>query len=417
MATDRLLATNVYDVRGAYQRVIMLRSLKYDRVKSILDLRMADDGWTVEFSRFYAGDELTPRCYAARATTGDVFIFVDGIDTDRQGQGVWNWYTGNSAFQFSPLFQYTPDGAASNVYNAVLAGVNVPTNFWACGYSWGGVVASRMIPSLIRLSPGFGPTNLVAIGSPKPTNEPSSGPSQWNTVSMWGNNDDAVPLIPPDITTFQRVLGGLSAGQGQRLASFGVWPGRNLIRLDGSVIPFSGPEATGVPAVQQVGTWLQQQGSNTLTPHSLDTYRARLELAVSRLPPRSSIVFGSNGRGHNPIPQVQEVLRLQGEVVQTIFTDGSRQNALPVIVPDKEAFKAVKRGKTWCVQFGDTLIAYAPHRRRARGLARVGNEFLRRLQNEAVVQADDLAARWVQYLGDAVDSGNGFQPAMNVQIG
>ena len=104
------------------------------------------------------------------------------------------------------------------------------------------------------------------------------------------------------------------------------------------------------------------------------------------------------------------------DTAQTQFSDATRQNAQPVNIPDAQLFVAVKTGRVWYVTFGGIVIASAPHKRRARALAREGNAWLRRLQNEAVVYTNDLGSQFLAYLEVASDPASGFTPTINTDI-
>jgi hypothetical protein len=405
------------DVRAALDRCTVLRFIDVNRNKAIIDQYITSLGHVIQSSSYYDGDAVTPRCYAF-VSGGKLKLFVMGISGPQQGQLVWNWYTGphGGVNPFGLGFaQVTPQEAAAVVFQQVLTVQHPWTELHAVGYSWGGVVAQQVLALFAGAISPQTFRGLTTVGSPKPFVIPDSGLQQWTAIYSWFNEDDAVPLVPPDITGLQRFLAGLSVGQGRRLASFQRWESGISITQTGLIVPNPTPTANPVPQATQVGNWLAQTEAGLQTPHSLPVYVARLTLAVSQIPVPASVI--------NVPAQPQPTHSVSNTMVnrqsvgfqQTVFTDASRQNSQPVIVPSNNVFFAARTGKIWYVYFGGVQIAMAPKKRRARALANLGNAWLRKLQNEAVVNIQDLQAQFAAYLSAASDPLGGFTPVMNIQ--
>jgi hypothetical protein len=410
------LVTQPNDVRGALARCNVLRVMQNNRNKAQIDAYITSLGLTIQSSRYFDGDAVTPQCYAF-VSEGTLKVFVSGVSTAAMGQLIWNFYTGphGAVNVFGAGFsQITPQQAAASVFTNVVNGQFPWSAIHATGYSWGGVVMQQLLALLAGAISPQTFSGLTTIGSPKPFVQPDQGLQQWTSIYSWFNEDDAVPLIPPDITTLQRMLAGLSVGQGRRLASFQRWESGISITQTGLIIPSPTPTANPIPQATQVGNWLAQTEAGIQTPHSIPVYVARLTLAVANTPVPQAVINVPSQPGLSHSVTATAVARQQVGFQQTVFTDATRQNSTPVVVPSSNVFFAARTGRIWYVYFGGVQIAMAPKKRRARALANLGNAWLRKLQNEAVVNAADLSSQFTSYLQAASDPLGGFEPVMNV---
>lgn len=410
---ELILATN--DVRGALARVQALNFLDTFQDKVSMDSFIRGNGFIITKSNYFPGSVLAPRCYACTTTTGEMLVFITGVVDEVMGRSVWDWYTAQPPLAsllggWNPL---TPKVSSRAVWIDIIQGLSVQPKTFVSGYSWGGVVGDSLLGNISVFPFGALEYNLTTFGSPKPHVQPDYPVLGWSQQNAWFNSDDAVPLIPPTITGLQRFMAGLSSTQGNRLASFLRSPYGLSISLTGIVSANPVPADNPIPQATQVGNWLAQTQAGLTNPHTLSVYEARLTVAVSLLPASRSVINVPFQPQPTPSHGVGHVVQQASQFQQTVFNDGTRQNATPVAIPSGNVFFAARTGRIWYVYFGTVQIAMAPKKRRARALANLGNAFVRKLQNEAVVNADDLGAQFVAYLAAASDPNGGFVPVMN----
>jgi hypothetical protein len=106
--------------------------------------------------------------------------------------------------------------------------------------------------------------------------------------------------------------------------------------------------------------------------------------------------------------------QIQTEAGETIFTDASRIANTPVVIPAPQAFTVERVGKIYYVYFAGIQVCAGPYRRRAHGMARAGNNFLRRIQIQQLVSPDTIVDLFREYFTIASDPAGGFQPVMSV---
>jgi hypothetical protein len=399
----------------AFQKRVDVQALLQRATSSIgMDVLMENDGHSIRQSLYIPATTLAPRAYYCLTDDRKLFVFVSGVETPAQGQALWTAYTDttqNGAAQPNSWYAAASDGILGNPWPLVETCAGV----WMCGFSAGGGVCLEMQRQWEATLVPRPAVDTVTIGSPKPCASSLLRTMHPVSCSAWFNADDPVPLIPPPIGTFERIMAGLSVWQGRNLASYNAWPGGINIGLDGRVTPATAPQSGPTPATEQIGNWLKAQEAGLQTPHSLTTYQARVAAAIALLPPSDQMVNPVIDAPHPTHTSTATIRRAIASTVQTQFYDASRMNGQPVVIPDQRLFVPKKKGKVYYVDFGGVTIAVAPRKRRARALARLGNDFLRRLQNEGVVYTDDLATQFGLYLAAAADPTSGITPTMNTR--
>jgi hypothetical protein len=411
MSANLLLASG-RDVRAALLRAQGCSALRYSQSKEAMDYLVEQDGWTIADSGYQPASAVQSRAYYCLTADRRLFLFIDGCNTAADGQAVWDAYCGNIAGSgevFNSYFSFR----GQQLRSLVGGQSQVCQSMTVVGYSSGGPVGFWAIKYITDVFSGPLPNELISFGSPKAAERVDYNIVPVGQYSTWFLADDPVPLIPPLISTWPRIMAGLSLWQGQRLDLFRGLPGGIMVGLSGQVTPATMPPSSALLPTAQIGNWIYQTEQGIETPHAITVYVARLMLAVQALGGGQSIERASEPVPHETPTPVREIRAAIASTVQTQFTDASRQNAQPVIIPDGEAFTTQRKGKVWYVLFRGTPVAVAPRKRRAHGLANDGNAWLRRLQNEGQVYTQDLGNEIVQYLADASNPLGAFQPIMN----
>jgi hypothetical protein len=227
-------------------------------------------------------------------------------------------------------------------------------------------------------------------------------------------DEDPVPLLPPRLADAPFSLSLYSGRTINRFASFVHPSGGRSISTAGVVTTAEvGPVAAMSPFTS-LASWLLTQERGTTNPHMLREYIFRLDTwetanpAPSARPPRGAPVESPN------LIAPLQLNRQERQNRQLIYRQGTEQQAVPVNIPSTSQFAAKKNSGIWYVTFRDELLAAAPTKRRARALARFGNEFLTRLQSEAVVNPNAILDNFGAYFDDATNPASGFQPTMNI---
>jgi len=404
------------DIRAAHARATLINLMLgfRDADYPTRYVRSRDD--TVERAIFFNGSATAPAAYSFQGPNG-IHVFVGGLESRAQAEAVWDGYTGPKGFISELGENEWFRAAALEITTQVLSLYAPRQNLYLSGYSAGAGVCWH-IPQY------FDPINTVesrkwftALNSPCPSTFRADFHPPIEQRCHWFCSDDPITLVPPSPTTFQAFAANLSLRQIRRISAYRQWRNGLAVSQTANITPSWA--ATDLPgdAVTTIQRWIATAEAGVQTPHSLPVLVSRLELAMSRLAPNRQVVPSPVTPTPGHTLTVREADGVITNVVQTAFNDASRQNAVPVSIPRERLFYAAREGRIWYVWFGNVKVALAPFKRRARGLANDGNRFIRRLQNEAVVNAEVLAQQWVAYLAAASTPDSGFTPQLNTRLG
>ncbi len=400
----------------ALWRAQFLQQLQNGANKAALDAMCIADLGPIRGSNLLPNGPNNTAAYVCADTPGNVLFFCAGVGSVVQAGAVATGYPVNVAQSHGSITnQWFVDAAAA--INSLMTFPSPPRgqiNF--CGYSAGGPTVYYMQTWLTLQGAGYPPPNVALYGSPKIAGFNTFYNRTDGGMCHWMCHDDPIPRFPPSPADFPLVGLTMTGPECTRLAAFTAPSFGISIDAAGVTTPSAVP--LGLPAVPVLNwsglIWGQVSGANT--PHSLATYISRLQLLVNAQPNPFTPVPNPPVNPPVVVLPPQAAYAIVQAAQQQAFIDAARQNAVPVILPQAQLFQASKAGKVWSVYFGDVQVCIAPFKRRARGLANAGNDFLRRLQNEAVVNAGDLAQQWVTYLAIASQAGGEFQPPMNTSL-
>lgn len=417
MASEFTASTGV--PYAAVKRCQMIRQLRNTHtIGGCTDLFTAVQGNPPISSSISVGINSRPNYYLAETAT-EVCVFLDGIVNADQGLAIWEGYTGGPFNNIADIPNPWFTAAALSIYNSIQTKLGQNVNVYMAGWSAGGATAWHLA-KLLRDNNKALHIGITAFGSPMSfaTGSHALKVTDAGTTDTihYMNSDDPVPFIPPSPGVWARISAGLTIFQAERLAGWQGYPNGVNIRQTLVLQAGSLPLDNTAPALSAIGTWLNQQSAGITNPHSLEVYYARLLATIPSPAALPQIVPVHNAQP--PIVPVtpQQIRQIDRANVQTAFEDSTRQNANQAIIPEDRLFQAFRVGKIWSVWFGGVQIAIAPRKRRARALANLGNAFLRKLQNEAVVNADDLVSQFLLYMSQATDPNSGFVPTMNTEL-
>lgn len=279
------------------------------------------------------------------------------------------------------------------------------------GHSFGGMICQSLAAALVRQD-ATQEVKLTTFGSPREANTTNCRVLEHIDVTRWMNDNDPIPLVPPHISEapgFSAVLTFAAA------ASWGRYVhtrGGVQLNPDGTWVAQETPQHTRLSVTDALGAFLVSQSLGEVTPHSLIEYRNRIALNVPPGGESGGEVVGGDWETDDGTSRGDwgDAAR---EATNRVFAQGETQNSVPVVIPDAYTAKVRRVGRRmWSVYWGEIFIATGPTKAKAYGLKNTFNDFLRRLQRQAVTDAPSIAAQFQQYFDVATEEGNGFQPVM-----
>lgn len=403
-----------WDIRKAIwfaEAVMFLRVPDPDNAISIM---LAVEHETVGQHQYFPPTSTCPGHFVGKHSDGGV-ILVDGAVSAVLAAGLWDGYpAGVLSTATDPRNQWIEDAGwlILNHYQALSA--YVPPRVFLAGFSAGGAIVENIGGSnydFLRDTP----QEIITFGAPRPGGISVQTSLRPFPVVRYMNAEDWVPLLPPRAGAVSSM--GLAYGifRLNRMQAFVQPRGGLQLHLNGFLGARELPELAEVPSVTNFATSLLTQGTVPFSHHSMEEYYRRLRLQRDLYPANTHRVEPSVARERPDPLTTSERNRAAAAAAASIIHTGAVQQQGPLVIPAQRAFRAVREGRVWCVFLGDQKVCCAPIRRRAQGIAAVGNSFLRRLQRQAVVVPEILAAQFVAYLQEASDPNGEIKPTLNTK--
>jgi len=394
-------------------RLMML--LKEDNPQQACDNALREVAPPLSRSMYAGPTQTRPGFYYVQLNSVS-FLLIDGCTRNDQALLVTAGYVGTAHPAIrNPQNFYLNDAAAQIVNTIKNANFAPPVNLRVGGYSLGGAIAA-FIPWWVRES-GWGSDrgNIITFGAPKSTGFRNAQTLDVATrMNRIMNDDDPICLFPPDALSYPAIIALLGPVHAARVSNF-VHCGRGtILTREGTLSAGLQPSMPGLSFGVSLANWLFGMETTLGNPHGLAEYEKRL-----------MVMAGNNARSvHIPEARFQrneevarnELNEQERRVADAIAHSGAVQGHDPVVIPTENAFWWQRVGRINCVVFGGKLITITNTKKRAQRLARSGNDFIRTLQKQAVVDPVSITQQFDAYFLLATAIGNGFNPVMQTVI-
>ena len=365
-------------------------------------------------SNFFPAGLVMPSWFWAGNGIGLV-VLIDGAATLHQCVQLVNSY--GEAPQQPRLFDTTTvlNAHAREIEDELVARVALGTwRILLVGHSLGGAIASVLARRLMVRYP-TAQIEVCTYGAPRAFRSVGAQAMRSVATTRWMTDEDPVPLLPfrPGDSTLTNFIVGQIVGN-RWFAFRHTHGGRSISAAEWVTINDLPPTAVLSPGTS-VAAWLFNQVGGANNYHALTTYVSRLVPQTSSQPLNAAVL-----KREAPIEPVGQAIP-QGlkderdEFVHRLFLRAASQTARPLVIPRRRLFKVERIGRVWGIYFQGVVFAFAPREDRARGLARAGNDFLRRLQIQGQVDPVSLAAQFLEYVQAATALDGGFVPPLQVQ--
>lgn len=344
-------------------------------------------------------------------------LLLDGAKTTEQVTGLVNGYLETQGL--INLYGRNPwlVNQARNLVDSLnnLWAVQSFHNLLIAGYSAGGAVA--LWTAKRSITQGFVNANhVITFGSPRSFAPPDNDGLTNVDICRWMNDADPIPLVPPRAEDSPILLLPLGLTGAITYGSYIHTRGGISLNPEGQATAATLPPVAAIDPIGSLASWYSGQLGDPNNPHSIQNYSARLfALEQRQVNPAGAAAPVA------PVEPVEnarrrELTRSQERTVGQIAHRSSEQNKNAVAIASQRHFRAVRFGRVWSVTFGGQLFAYSGNKKRARHLARVGNELLRSLPKQAVVDPETLLQQFNDYLNAAVQPGGPSTPPINTSL-
>lgn len=343
-------------------------------------------------------------------------VYFDGCTTASQAVSLVNGYDNVSvAGAFSGRNGYLDACAQDAFTHMSAAGIGDPEHLDLVGYSLGGAIATVMMERLSVIQSVL-KRKLITFGSPRALCTNPGTALATAQIGRWMADADPIPLIPPRVYEAPTIVAQQNPLTIIRWGNYAHTLGGMVVQADGSTFASHVPTSVAIDASLNLGLWYFSLDGGLNGPHSLNNYFASLSAAAAQVatPAQQNLEGETREQGQNE--KQKTVSRRQREVETAINLAGNAQNANTVYVPPDRIFDTLRLGRIWYVTFGGEIVITAPIEKRARHIARAGNDFLRSLPKQALVDPVGLLQMMEQFLVASAAPESGFSPQIRTSL-
>lgn len=377
--------------------------------------QMSGDFGPTFSERFFPATDLYPAAWYGGDNRKKI-LYIDGVRTLAQATALMNGYdngtgpTGTNGY--NPYLQNAAVHYGSLIFGPHL---HVPEYIDLVGYSCGGAIAVAMGARFVQTQSVI-KTRAITFGAPRTAGPTMITHLQRYSVTRWMMETDPVPLLPPSFADTPGAIFLTGLRTLQRYGSFRHTEGGIEIALSGNVEPQIIPRVASLNTSYSLASWVLGMDNNVVSGHSLHTYLDSLELALDQRTIPSQQNVREAGVEPEHAPHRRDANQGQERTRAAIANAGALQNNVPLDVPRANLFKAERIGRTWVVTFGGELILVSGREDRARSIARSGNDFLRKLPKQALVDPVSLGSQFQTFLEVAVRPDGPVHPPIRVAL-
>jgi len=395
--------------------VNLLRQLRGPNPSENVRAAVAADMGGVTFST-YRADTVQRLGYWFGGNSRRQLLLIDGLRSDQQARNLIDGYAPSLGLMAAGNSNPWIRDQATRIYQEIgLANFQLSEHLDLVGYSAGGAVAVDMAAGFQSL-PQFPIVKLSTFGAPRTGKENIRDGMAAVDMVRWMHAADPIPLVPLRLQDAPQIALLVPTTIVLAWSSFLHGPGGISIKPNGDMTPATLPSLASASPVGSVASWYWGIEDDPNNSHSLVAYFNALTAAVQA---SANVLQEEVPVGHGEqvdIPSRQEVTAQRKRSEAAIFTAASNQTAVNPEIPEYTLFLAYRQGRTWYVSFGDQTIIIAGPEKRARHIARAGNDFVRSLLKQACVSPETILGQFNAFMVLAQDPTSGFVPTLKTSL-
>jgi len=343
-------------------------------------------------------------------------MYLDGVVNNAQATALVGGY---AAFLGLQVIQSSNTWIRDNMnaYLDMMSGGHLQTTEYVdfVGFSAGGAIA-ECIAFNLHLARDTRKRKVFTYGAPRP-----GGPNVRDTlattaIARYMTPADPIPLVPPRLQDAPALVSMLPIGVGLSWSNMVhphggivVWPNG---ATDNLIVP---PEAS-VNATASLANWYFSVEGDPNNPHAMANYVAYLIRAAELRDRPTEKRIEQAGREIEVEERRQAVNRERDRVVRKIAMSQHAQASVVAKQPAVVLFKPTRIGKIWAVVFGDKIVAQGVREDTCRHLCRAGNDFLRSLPKQGLVDVISLGEQLNAFLVYATANESDWIPKLRTNL-
>jgi hypothetical protein len=283
------------------------------------------------------------------------------------------------------------------------------------GYSAGGAIAECMAFNMSNQQ-SILKRKVFTYGAPRPGAKAVRDTIALTPVIRYMTPADPIPLVPPRLQDAPAIVALVPIGVALSWSSMVHPHGGVVVTPSGVTDDAILPNEAAINAVGSLANWYFSVEGDPANPHAMSNYVAYLIRAAER---RDRPVEKQIPQARQEVELIERranINRERDRVVQKIATSQRLQNSIIVNEPAVVLFKPTRIGKIWCVVLGEKIVAQGVREDTCRHLCRAGNDFLRSLPKQGLVDPISLSEQITNFLAYATALESDWLPKLRTNL-
>ncbi len=283
------------------------------------------------------------------------------------------------------------------------------------GYSAGGAIGQWVLKRWVE-NTRTPPPRLITFGQPRAMSPQDRAVISNQRICRWMCDADPVPNVPPRLEDAPLLYLSLNWFQAVLYSTYVHSHGGFSLDVNGNATESILPALSSIDVSGSLISWYFGTTNDPSNPHWIGNYEDRLEILMRTTQPDTQGIEGGGGDEDTQNAPRRVLTRAQNATAQLVAHRALQQNQIATDIKPAVLFKAVRFNRIWCVEFGGQLFAFSGNKKRARHLARAGNDFLRSMPKQAVVDPESLLSQLLSFFNAAVLPGGPSTPPINISL-
>jgi len=393
----------------------MLTLLRSTFPQTAMDLILRNELTNGFQSRYFPPTSNTVGCYYGGDNNRKI-MYLDGVTSTVQAVNLIGGYQKFGGLQ---IINSGNVWIADN-YNAYIAmteggHLQTPVYLDLVGYSAGGAVAECLAFELRRRG-NTQRKKVFTYGAPRPGGPNVRDGLSQTAIVRYMTPGDAIPLVPPRAQDAPALIGMTPVSVLLSWSNMVHPRGGTQVEESGTTSERVLPSEAVMNVVTSLAAWYFQLDGGEIGPHSMRAYVDHLQAANARLAtPREKPIDLAGGEDDDDAKK-KDVNQARDRAVRNLAVAQRNQANTIVNEPAVVLFKPVRQGRLWLVAFGDKVVCQGVREDTCRHLCRVGNDFLRSLPKQGLVDPIALAEQLNNFLIFATAPESEWAPKLRTSL-